>query len=125
MAGPKTDALVKSVQRLVAERQAVAAREKQLVLRLGAALMKIGYRVMPMDSGAPEGPTMRRGRRLARRRMSAAARRAVSQRMKAYWAKRRDRTANAKTARRGRRRAAKAGPETPKRRRGRPRKAIG
>jgi hypothetical protein len=124
MAGPKTDALVKSVQRLVAERQAVAAREKQLVLRLGAALMKIGYRVMPMDSGAPERRTMRRGRRPARRRMSAAARRAVSQRMKAYWAKRRGRTANAKTARRGRR-AAEAGPEPPKRRRGRPRKAIG
>jgi hypothetical protein len=124
MAGPKTDAVVKSVQNLVAERQAVAAREKQLVLRLGAALVKIGYRVVPMDSGAPERPTIRRGRRRARRPVSAAARKAVSRRMKAYWAKRRGRPAKSKAGRRERR-AAEAGPETPKRRRGRPRKSIG
>ena len=108
MAGPKADAVVKSVQRLVAERQAVAAREKQLVLRLGAALVKIGYRVVPMDSGAPERPRRPRGPRRGRRAMSAAARKAVSRRMKAYWTKRRGRPAKGKTKRPRRRRAGQA-----------------
>jgi len=108
MAGPKADALVKSVQNLVAERQAVAAREKQLVLRLGAALVKIGYRVVPMGPDGAARPRRRRGRRRGRRGMSAAARKAVSRRMKAYWAKRRGRPAKGKTKRPRRRRAGQA-----------------
>jgi hypothetical protein len=49
MPARETDALVKSVQSLATEKEAVAAKEKQLVVRLGAALVKIGYRVVPMD----------------------------------------------------------------------------
>jgi hypothetical protein len=103
MPEPRGDELVKSVQRVVAEREAVAAKEKQLVVRLGAALMKIGYRVVPIDTGASEAPARRHGRRRGRRQMSAVARRALSQRMKADWAKRRSRPAKAK--RRGQRQA--------------------
>ena len=36
MPEPKADMLVRSVQTLVVERRAVAAKEKRLVLRLGA-----------------------------------------------------------------------------------------
>jgi hypothetical protein len=108
MREPKADSLVRSVQGLLAEKEAVAAKEKQLVVRLGAALMKIGYRVVPMDSGAPERPRRPRGPRRGRRAMSAAARKAVSRRMKAYWAKRRGRPAKGKTKRPMRRRAGQA-----------------
>jgi hypothetical protein len=103
MPARETDALVKSVQSLATEKEAVAAKEKQLVVRLGAALVKIGYRVVPMDRSAPEETGGGGGRRRARRRMSPAARKALSRRMKAYWAKRRNQPAKVKARRRGRR----------------------
>jgi hypothetical protein len=53
----KTDALVKSVESFVAERQAIAAREKELIDGLNAVLAKMGYRVVA-EAGAPK----RRGR---------------------------------------------------------------
>jgi len=69
MAEPKTDALVKSLETLVAEKMAVTAREKELVDGLNAVLSKMGYRVvemtaMPKRRGRPPGSVTgkRRGR---------------------------------------------------------------
>jgi hypothetical protein len=103
MPARETDALVKSVQSLATEKEAVAAKERQLIVRLGAALVKIGYRVVAMDRSDPERAGRVGGRRRARRRMNQAARKAVSRRMKAYWAKRRNQPPKVKAGRRGRR----------------------
>lgn len=69
MAGIKTDALVKSLESLVAEKQAVTSKEKELIDGLNAVLSKMGYRVVatsavPKRRGRPPGsPTgKRRGR---------------------------------------------------------------
>lgn len=69
MAEPKTDALVKSLESLVAEKQAVTTKEKQLVDGLNAVLSKMGYRVVatsavPKRRGRPPGSSTgkRRGR---------------------------------------------------------------
>lgn len=69
MAEPKTDALVKSLESLVAEKQAVTSKEKELVDGLNAVLSKMGYRVVtatavPKRRGRPPGSTTgkRRGR---------------------------------------------------------------
>ena len=69
MAEPKTDALVKSLESLVAEKQAVTSKEKELVDGLNAVLSKMGYRVVPTISvpkrrGRPPGSATgkRRGR---------------------------------------------------------------
>ena len=61
MADPKADALVKSVESLVAEKEAVAAKEKELIDSLNAALGKMGYKVVSSDAGP-----VRRGRRRGR-----------------------------------------------------------
>ena len=65
MAESKTDALVKSVETLVAEKLAVTAKEKGLIDALNAVLSKMGYRVVatsavPKRRGRPPGK--RRGR---------------------------------------------------------------
>ena len=69
MAEPKTAALVKSLEGLVAEKQAVTSKEKELVDGLNAVLSKMGYRVVastvvPKRRGRPPGTTTgkRRGR---------------------------------------------------------------
>lgn len=65
MADPKTDALVKSLESLVAEKQAVSSKEKELVDGLNAVLAKMGYRVVPTTAlpkrrGRPPGSGARR-----------------------------------------------------------------
>jgi hypothetical protein len=65
VAEPKTDALVKSLESLVAEKQAVTSREKELVDGLNAVLSKMGYRVVaatavPKRRGRPPGSGARR-----------------------------------------------------------------
>ena len=60
MAEPKTAALVKSLEGLVAEKQAVTSKEKELVDGLNAVLSKMGYRVVPTTAvlkrrGRPPG----------------------------------------------------------------------
>jgi hypothetical protein len=57
---PKTDALVKSVEHLLAEREAVATKEKELIDGLNAVLAKMGYQVVatstvPKRPGRPPG----------------------------------------------------------------------
>jgi hypothetical protein len=65
VAEPKTDALVKSLERLVAEKQAVTSKEKELIDGLNAVLSKMGYRVvaaaaLPKRRGRPPGTGARR-----------------------------------------------------------------
>jgi len=65
VAEPKTAALVKSLEGLVAEKQAVTSKEKELVDGLNAVLSKMGYRVvaataMPKRRGRPPGSGARR-----------------------------------------------------------------
>jgi hypothetical protein len=65
VAEPKTDALVKSLETLVAEKIAVTAKEKELVDGLNAVLSKMGYRVVaatavPKRRGRPPGSKARR-----------------------------------------------------------------
>ena len=65
MAESKTDALVKSLELLVAEKQAVTAKEKELIDGLNAVLSKMGYRVIaatavPKRRGRPPGSKARR-----------------------------------------------------------------
>jgi hypothetical protein len=57
---PRTDALMKSVEHLLAEREAVAMKEKELIDGLNAVLAKMGYQVVatstvPMRPGRPPG----------------------------------------------------------------------
>jgi hypothetical protein len=75
---PKVTAtLRKALHQLEAERQGIERQIRAIRLVLG-------------ESGQRRGPTTSHPRANATRpRMSASARRAVSQRMKAYWAKRR------------------------------------
>jgi hypothetical protein len=66
VAEPKTDALVKSLESLVAEKQAVTSKEKELIDGLNAVLSKMGYRVVaatavPKRRGRPPGSKARRG----------------------------------------------------------------
>jgi hypothetical protein len=60
---PKTDARVKSVGHLLAEREAVATKEKELIDGLNAILAKMGYQVV-----ATNAVPKRRGRPPGRRR---------------------------------------------------------
>jgi hypothetical protein len=65
VAEPKTAALVKSLEGLVAEKQAVTSKEKELVDGLNAVLSKMGYRVVaatavPKRRGRPPGSGARR-----------------------------------------------------------------
>ena len=56
----KPETLVKSVDDLLAERQAVVEKERELVQSLNGALRKMGYEVVPVDGGVADRP--RRGR---------------------------------------------------------------
>jgi hypothetical protein len=61
----KTDALVKALEGLVAEKQAVTSKEKELIDGLNAVLSKMGYRVVaatavPKRRGRPPGSGARR-----------------------------------------------------------------
>jgi hypothetical protein len=65
VAESKTDALIKSLEGLVAEKQAVTSKEKELVDGLNAVLSKMGYRVLattavPKRRGRPPGSGARR-----------------------------------------------------------------
>ena len=51
MAESKEDGLVKSVESLLADKQALAAREKKLIEDLNTALGKMGYRVVSTKTG--------------------------------------------------------------------------
>jgi hypothetical protein len=68
MAEPKTEALVHSVENLLAEKEAVAAKEKELIEGLDAVLTKMGYRVVVASAvlkprGRPPGSGDGRKRR--------------------------------------------------------------
>ena len=52
MAETEETGLVKCVQSLLADKQAMAAREKKLIEDLNAALGKMGYRVVPTKGNA-------------------------------------------------------------------------
>lgn len=52
MAESKDDGLVKSVESLLADKEAIAAREKKLIDDLNAALGKMGYKVVSTKSPA-------------------------------------------------------------------------
>ena len=55
MAEQKEDGLVKSVEGLLAEKQALAAREKKLIEDLNAVLGKMGYHVVANKSSHAAG----------------------------------------------------------------------
>jgi hypothetical protein len=52
MAESREDGIVKSVENLLAEKQAIAAKEKQLIEDLNVMLGKMGYRVVSTRTGA-------------------------------------------------------------------------
>jgi hypothetical protein len=56
VAEPEEDGLVKCVESLLADKQAMAVREKKLIDDLNAALGKMGYRVVSTKGGSPETP---------------------------------------------------------------------
>lgn len=56
MAETEETSLVKSVESLLAEKQAMAAREKKLIEDLNAALGKMGYRVVSTKGSGTETP---------------------------------------------------------------------
>ena len=77
MAESKTDALVKALEGLVVEKQAVTSKEKELIDGLNAVLSKMGYRIVatravPKRRGRPPG---RKGRRPGRPKSSGNGRR--------------------------------------------------
>jgi hypothetical protein len=87
------------------EKRALQAKEQAVLRDLNAALNGMGYQVIPLGSAnsstSRRGPITRTAERSTtprkRRGMSAAARKAVGRRMKAYWAKRRKEKAGAKS----------------------------
>jgi hypothetical protein len=79
----------RALAELQSERQRIDRQIDAIQTVLGAG----GRRGPGRGGGRPAGM-----RRRGRRRMSTAARKAVSQRMKAYWAKRRAASARGKTA---------------------------
>jgi hypothetical protein len=52
VAEPKEDGIVKSVENLLAEKEALAEREKKLIEGLNTVLGKMGYRVVAIKPGA-------------------------------------------------------------------------
>ena len=56
MADAKDDGLVKSVESLLADKQAIAAREKKLIDDLNTALGKMGYKVVATGAKKPGRP---------------------------------------------------------------------
>lgn len=101
--------LLRSLDALLKEKSALEAREKTLIASLSDLVGKMGYGIVPLRAedlsragnprrGAARRPRARRTaprvqapRRTKRRRMTAAMRKAASERMKASWAKRRRR----------------------------------
>jgi len=60
---PDDDALVKPVERFLAEKDALAVKEKALIESLNNALMRMGYHVTPYRPQKAAGAaTARRGR---------------------------------------------------------------
>jgi hypothetical protein len=55
MAEPEEAGLVKCVERLLADKEAMEAREQKLIEDLNAALEKMGYRVVPIKSPSGTG----------------------------------------------------------------------
>jgi hypothetical protein len=64
MMDAKSEALMKSVEDLLLEKRVVGKKERELVQSLNSALRKMGYEVVPIDSGEPGLRT--RGRRRGR-----------------------------------------------------------
>jgi hypothetical protein len=62
MAGPKSVAVVQAVENLIAEKQAIALMEREVIESLNEVLNKIGYKVVAMDADASRGRGRRRGR---------------------------------------------------------------
>lgn len=62
MAEPKEDGLVKSVEGLLADKQALAAREKKLIEDLNVVLGKMGYHVVANKSSHATGTGRKVGR---------------------------------------------------------------
>jgi len=63
MAEPEEGDLVKCVERLLVDKQAITAREKKLIEDLNTALEKMGYRVVPIKAAGTTGGTgKKRGR---------------------------------------------------------------
>jgi len=58
MMDAKSETLVKSLHDLLAEKRVVGKKERELVQSLNSALRKMGYKVVPIDSGRP-GPRKR------------------------------------------------------------------
>jgi len=56
VAESKDDSLVKSVESLLADKQALVAREKKLIDDLNSALGKMGYKVVPTAAKKPGRP---------------------------------------------------------------------
>ena len=63
MMDAKSEALVHSVQELLAEKRVVGKKERELVQSLNAALRKMGYKVVPIYSAMPAVRQKRRGQR--------------------------------------------------------------
>ncbi len=110
MPDQKGRTLVKTVETLATQKEELATKEKELVETLNVALRRMGYQVLPVAGGIltgrrrgrppgaqkmreVSGAQARARRKRGRRAMSAAERRVVSRRMKAYWSKRRKATA--------------------------------
>ena len=55
MAEPRDDGIVRSVEALLAEKEAVAAKEKKLIEDLNAVLGKMGYRVVSTKAAVQPG----------------------------------------------------------------------
>ena len=56
MAEAEENGMIKCVESLLADKQAMAAREKKLIDDLNAALGKMGYRVVSTKGGSTETP---------------------------------------------------------------------
>lgn len=67
MPARKADALVKSVKALLAEREALTAKERELVKTVNTVLNKMGYQVVPLGGSAAPARGRRRRRRAVRR----------------------------------------------------------
>src|SRR2546426_3342385 len=63
MMDAKSEALVHSVQELLAEKRVVGKKERELVQSLNAALRKMGYKVVPIHSAVPAARRNSRGQR--------------------------------------------------------------
>src|SRR2546426_5558931 len=68
MMDAKSEALVHSVQELLAEKRVVGKKERELVQSLNAALRKMGYKVVPIHSAMQAVRRNSRGRPLGRPR---------------------------------------------------------